>query len=313
MIEVITPAMLTIVVDGGRFGHRDIGVPASAALDSFAYRSLNYLTGNDSNAAVLEVVGRSLTLRFNEAITCAITGARVSAFLDEELLRPWTTFRAKQGSTLRVREIQEGFRYYVGFSGSMHVDRVMGSHTTNLECRFGGFSGKPLTAKDRLSLDNPLASETRVIPEKYIPRMSPPHRLRIVAGPESEFFSDDSLKRMVEKNSQNVYTVSGASNRTGIRIDGEPLIFTANAGKSIISEGVMPGTIQIPGDGKPIIALHERTIGGYARMGMIIKADQDRLAHLKPSDGVIFEMISMEEAEELWRQRMSELSNAIAD
>ncbi len=312
MIEVITPAMHTIVVDGGRFGYRAIGVPTSAALDSFAFRSLNCLTGNDRNAAVLEVIGGRLTLRFDEEITCAITGARVSAFLDEEPVRPWATFRAKQGSTLRVREIQEGFRYYVGFSGAMHVDRVMGSHTTNLECRFGGYSGRALAAKDRLFIDNAFISETRVIPEKHIPRMSLPHKLRIVAGPESAFFTDDSLK-MVEKKSQTVYTVAGASNRTGIRIEGEPLTFRENADKSIISEGVMPGTIQIPGDGKPIIALHERTIGGYARLGMIIKADQDRLAHLKPSDDVIFEMISIEEAEGLWRHRMNELSKVIAD
>jgi antagonist of KipI len=307
MIEVITPAMHTIVVDSGRFGYRDIGVPTSAALDTFAYKCLNYLTGNDKNAAVLEVVGRNLTLCFHAEITCAITGAKVKAFLDDDEIREWTTFRAKEGSTLRIREIREGFRYYVGFSGKMNVDKKMGSYTTNLECGFGGYKGKSLSAKDRIAIENAGVSEIRVIPERHIPGMSPPHKLRIVAGPESAFFTDDSLKRMVEKKSQTVYTVSGASNRTGIRIEGESLLFRENADKSIISEGVMPGTVQIPGDGKPIIALHERTIGGYARIGMIIKADQDRLAHLKPSDDVIFEMIGMSEAEALWKRKQEDM------
>lgn len=312
MIEVISPAMHSIVVDSGRFGYRDIGVPTSAALDMFACRCINHLTGNDGNAAVLEVIGRSLSLRFEEEVGCAITGARVRAFLDDEEIRMWTTFRAFRGSTLRVRGIQEGFRYYVGFSGTMKIDGVMGSYATNLECGFGGHRGRSLAAGDRIVIENAHIPEIRVIPERHIPAMSPPHKIRIVAGPESAFFTDESLKRMVEKKSQTVYTVSGASNRTGIRIEGEPLVFREGADKSIVSEGVMPGTVQIPGDGKPIITLHERTIGGYARIGMVIKADQDRLAHLKPSDDVIFEMISMEEAEDLWRQKMDECRRIIS-
>jgi allophanate hydrolase subunit 2 len=74
--------------------------------------------------------------------------------------------------------------------------------------------------------------------------------------------------------------------------------------KSIISEGILPGTIQVPGDGLPILMLNERTIGGYARLGIVAKVDHDRLAHLKPKDKVLFQLIGIDEAERLWRQKV---------
>jgi antagonist of KipI len=79
--------------------------------------------------------------------------------------------------------------------------------------------------------------------------------------------------------------------------------------KSIISEGILPGTVQIPGDGLPIIMLYERTIGGYARMAMVVKADHDRLAHLKPGDYVLFERVSLEEAEKLWEGKRKSITS----
>jgi allophanate hydrolase len=130
--------------------------------------------------------------------------------------------------------------------------------------------------------------------------MHSPHRLRVVEGPEIHYFADESVKRFVDRESRIIYDVSSKTNRTGIRLEGPPLNFREEVDKSIISEGILPGTVQIPGDGLPIIMLYERTIGGYARMAMVVKADHDRLAHLKPGDYVLFEMVSLEEAEKLW-------------
>jgi allophanate hydrolase subunit 2 len=98
-------------------------------------------------------------------------------------------------------------------------------------------------------------------------------------------------------------------NRTGIRLDGKPLAFRTDAEDSIISEGLLPGSIQVPGDGLPIIQLHERTLGGYARPALIIKVDHNLLAHLKPGDSVTFEMIGMEEAGRLFDRKIEILTS----
>lgn len=304
MIEVINPAWFSIVVDGGRFGCADVGVPGSAALDQFAYNLLNYLVGNDTGSPVLEVMGNEFCLGVNAEMTCAITGAQVTAYLDDRPMTPWVSFTAHKGSTLRVKEVLEGFRYYVGFSGLLDVDRVIGSYSTNLECRFGGFRGRPFIKGDTIIINNPKVIGERFIPVEVIPSMDPPHILRILEGPESHYFTPETIYRLFEKKEHSWYIVSSKSNRTGIRLEGKPLIFKKGVDKSIISEGILPGTIQVPGDGQPILMLYERTIGGYARLGMVAKVDHDRLAHLKPKDKVLFQLISVDEAERLWRQKV---------
>jgi len=304
MIEIVNPAWFSIIVDGGRYHHADVGVPSSAALDQFSYKLLNYLVRNERDAPVLEVMGNEFAVRLNCEVTCAITGAQVIAYIDDRQITPWVSFTAHRGSILRVKEVLEGFRYYIGFSGLMDVDRVINSYSTNLECRFGGFRGRPLIQGDRIILRNPQVTGERFVPEEGLPIMEPPHVLRILEGPESHFFTTESKRKLFEKPEQSLYTVSSKSNRTGIRLEGKPLQFRKGVDKSIISEGILPGTIQIPGDGLPILMLNERTIGGYARFGMVAKVDQDRLAHLRPKVTVFFCLIEIDEAERLWKQKV---------
>jgi len=185
----------------------------------------------------------------------------------------------------------------------MVLERVINSYSTNLDCRFGGYGGRPLIKGDRIDIKTIKATDKRFIPVGLIPTMSPPHGLRIIEGAEMDFFTPESIKRFFEKKEPG-HIVSSKSNKTGIRLEGEPVDFRRGVDKSIISEGILPGTVQIPGDGLPIITLYERTIGGYARLGTVAKVDQDRLAHLKPGDKVLFEMITMEEAESLWNRKM---------
>jgi biotin-dependent carboxylase-like uncharacterized protein len=300
MIEIINPGWPSLIVDGGRFGEAAVGVPPSSALDSYAYRALQLLTGHMADAPVLEVMGATFVLKFHHAMTCAITGARVKATLDDRPVRPWTSFRAAPGSLLQVKEVLEGLRYYIGFSATMDLQKVLGSFTTNLECSFGGYQGRILRAGDRLAFTEMRDLDRSAVPESAIPPMRQPHRLRVVAGPEISSFTDESCNRFMDREIHVIYDVSTQTNRTGIRLEGEPLCFRQGVERSIISEGILPGTVQIPGDGRPIIMLYERTIGGYARIALVIKADHDRLAHLKPGDPVLFEMIGMNEACQLW-------------
>ncbi|HET6459826.1 MAG TPA: biotin-dependent carboxyltransferase family protein [Syntrophales bacterium] len=304
MIEIIHPGIMSIVVDGGRHGYREVGIPTSSALDLYALSVLNHLLGNKCNAPAIEAFGEKFSLRFGKDVCCAITGARMRASLEGRPLRSWMSFEARAGETLTVDEVMEGFRYYLGFSGTPVLEKVIGSYTTNLECRFGGYRGRALQKGDRINFEGTRIAAVQPIPEEFIPRMMPPHTLRVVEGPENDYFTDESLKEFLGGKGRTVFTVSTKLNRTGIRLDGKPLAFRADVEESIISEGLLPGSIQVPGDGLPIIQLHERTLGGYARPVLIAKVDHDLLAHLKPGDSVMFEMIGMEEAERLFDRKM---------
>jgi len=309
MIEIIHPGTMTCIVDSGRYGHAAVGVPPSAALDGFAYAALNRLLNQDGNAPAMEVTGPQFSLRFHQDIICAITGARVRAFLDDESLNPWTSFWARAGSVLQVSDVTEGFRYYLGFAGKLDLTRVMGCFATNLECHFGGYHGRALTCGDRIEIENIYDIPLRVFPGNAIPLMNSPHPLHVTAGPEYDYFAWAAQKDFAGREHRTVYTVSGNINRTGIRLEGRQLDFRGDVDKSIISEGILPGTVQIPGDGLPIIMLYERTIGGYARIARIVRADMDRLAHLKQGDYVLFEKVAMEDAERLWEKRQKKLAS----
>ncbi len=304
MIEIIHPGIMSLVVDGGRYGYREVGIPTSPALDLYALSSLNHLLGNGGNAPAIEAFGEKFSLRFAKDVCCAITGAKVRAILSGRPLQSWMSFTARAGETLTVDEVREGFRYYVGFSGTPVLEKIIGSYTTNLECRFGGYRGRALQKGDRIDLEDIRRVGVKRIAEEFVPRMTPPHTLRVVEGPESNYFTDESLAEFLGGKGRAAFTVSTKLNRTGIRLDGKPLAFRTDAEESIISEGLLPGSIQVPGDGLPIIQLHERTLGGYARPALIAKADHDLLAHLKPGDAVIFEMIGMEEAERLFDRKI---------
>lgn len=313
MIEIIQPGAMTCIVDSGRYGHAAIGVPPSAALDAFAYNALNRLLEQNGHAPALEVMGTPFSLRFHRAMTCALTGARVRAYLDDKPLNPWTSFLATEGRVLKVSEVTEGFRYYIGFAGNLALASVIGSFATNLECHFGGHLGRALFSGDQIAIDDICDIPRGVISDNAIPRMKSPHRLRVTAGPEFHYFSETSQKIFADRKSRTVYDVSVTINRTGIRLEGRPLAFRDEADKSIISEGILPGTVQIPGNGLPIIMLYERTIGGYARIARVARADLDRLAHLKPGDYVLFEQIGMDEAERLWEDRLKSLASLTHD
>jgi len=303
MVEIVNPAWLSMVVDGGRYGHADVGMPPSSVLDGYAYTALCRLLGYGTGVPVLEIMGHDFSFRVNMDLSCAITGARVTAFVDSTPVIPWAVFRIKAGSTIRVKEVTEGLRYYIGFSGMIDAAKVAGSYTTNIECRFGGYFGRPFLKGDRITLKDVCIPDERVIGESLIPSMKAPHLLRIIDGEERDRFSPEALKSLFEKYGDSWYKVSTKANRTGIRLEGRPLKFRKGVEQSIISEGILPGVVQIPGDGQPIIVLYERTIGGYARIGHVAKIDRDLLAHLKPLDKVRFQRIEPEEAERLWDEK----------
>ncbi|OPY82451.1 MAG: KipI antagonist [Smithella sp. PtaU1.Bin162] len=309
MIEILNKGMMTCVVDSGRYGYAAIGVPPSAALDKFAYNVLNCLLNQDENAPALEIIGAGFSIKFHQDMICAITGARVRASLDERSLSPWASFAAEAGSILTVHEVTEGFRYYLGFTGKLSLPRVIGCYATNLECSFGGYQGRSLKGGDQIEINDIYSVPLGIVPDKEIPEMKSPHFLRITDGPEHSFFTEKSQKTFADRESRTEYTVSVNSNRTGIRLTGDQLSFCDGVKESIISEGILPGTIQIPGDGLPIIMLYERTIGGYARIARVVRADLDRLAHLIPEDQVIFGRIEMDEAERLWEERRARLKS----
>jgi antagonist of KipI len=134
--------------------------------------------------------------------------------------------------------------------------------------------------------------------------------LRVLPGPQFDHFSDVAADRFLNSD----YRVSPQSDRTGIRLKGEGIQVRDGLPESIISEGIVAGAVQIPGDGQPIIILNETVSGGYRKIAVVIAADLHLLGQLLPGDRVGFEAVDLREAREaLWRveEKIARLRNAL--
>jgi biotin-dependent carboxylase-like uncharacterized protein len=293
--EVLSPGIISTVQDLGRFGCVRYGVATSGALDGFAVRMGNLLVGNDENAAMVETTLMGLRVKVLRDAVVAVTGGDLQARKGSERLPMWQSHLVREGEVLAFSGPASGFRSYLAAAGGIQVTPVLGSRSTNLASGFGGFEGRALRRGDLLAVapvQDLRRCAGRALLTEDVPVYSPPWRLRIVWGPQDDQFSEEGKKTFVT----GAFSVSPDSDRTGIRLKGPAVARRPGLEESIISEGIVSGAIQVPGDGQPIIILSETASGGYRKIATVISADLPLLGQITPGDEVSFEAVSMDEA-----------------
>ena len=295
IMEILSPGILTSIQDLGRYGYGRYGVAPSGALDPFSLRIANLLVGNRPDQAGLETMLLGPAIRVLADIVVAVTGGNLQPLLNKQPIEMWRSHNLKKDDILSFGSMVSGLRAYVAVAGGIRITPVMGSRSTNLPSGFGGFQGRALKKNDILASANPcrqLQTQTRVFNETWIPHYSNSWSLRIIWGPQDEHFPDESRASFLNA----AYKMSSDSDRTGIRLEGTIIRKKPDIQASIISEGVIAGSVQIPGDGKPIIILGETVTGGYRKIATVISADLPLLGQIKPGDTVGFSAVSLDEA-----------------
>jgi biotin-dependent carboxylase-like uncharacterized protein len=290
---------MTTLQDLGRPGYQRFGIPVSGALDAVALCAANAIVGNPSRAAGLEIVYQGPTLLVEaESIRVALVGG--TAGMEVLPDRTATTVRSFQrlqsvrvykGQALRIGALGGSAVGYLAVEGGFDIPMVLGSQSTFVRAGLGGLEGRRLRAGDLLPLRQDRAIERS---ESMLPSLdlSRPERFRVVFGPQDDHFSGQAKQTLLES----TYTVSAASDRMGMRLDG-PVLGHAN-GYNIVSDGIAPGSIQVPGDGLPIVLLADRqTTGGYPKIATVISADIPALGRLLPGDTVAFQAVDIDVAE----------------
>lgn len=293
--DVLAPGIMTSVQDLGRYGCARLGVAPSGALDRFAVRVANRLVGNPETAAVLEATLMGLRLRALRDTVVAVGGGDLQPRLGSAALPMWRSVAVPAGEIIAFSGPSNGLRAYLAVAGGFAVEPVLGSRSTNLGSGFGGFDGRLLRKGDILTVEgkaNPAARAGCALPPELIPVYASPWRLRVVWGPQDDQFSEAGRRTFTSA----VYTVSPDSDRTGIRLKGPTVERLPGMGESIISEGIVSGAIQVPGDGQPIIILGETASGGYRKIATVISADLSRLGQITPGDEVGFEAVTLDAA-----------------
>ena len=292
--EVLDGGMFTTVQDLGRYGYQRYGVPVAGAMDSFALRAANLLVGNHEGDAGLEMTLAGPHLRFLEETVLAITGADLAPTLDGNPVPTWQPVAVQKGAELQFHGINDGVRAYLAIAGGVDVPPMLGSRSTYTRANIGGLEGRSLAHGDRIAASTGMERvEGMRFPRGAVPRYGHTHRLRVTPGQQYDAFTEQGIETFLSSS----YTVTPRSDRIGYRLEGSPI--EHKAGADIVSDGIPLGTVQVTGDGMPIVLLADRgTTGGYTKIATVISADVMRLAQAAPGDVVTFHMATLEEAHE---------------
>lgn len=299
-LEVLAPGAYASLQDGGRRGWRRIGVPWAGVLDSRLMRIANALVGNAGAAPVIECFDGGLQLAARGgAVRVAVAG---DATLEVERggervpLAAWRSLTLADGEVLRMRRLGAGRIAVVAVEG-LALSAVLGSAATYARAGLGGLggalSGRALAAGMRLPAAAASASPERVLP---LPPPLDGGPIRVVPGPQADHFTDAARALLVTAE----YRVTAEADRMGVRLEG-PVLEHAGACE-IVSDATVPGAIQVPGNGQPIVLLADaQTAGGYPKIATVIGADLGRLAGCRPGQAVRFAAVDAAEGERLAR------------
>lgn len=281
-ITVVKPGLQTTIQSRPRTGLRHLGVPASGAADLLSLALANRLVGNAWDTPALEVTLLGPELRFHVDTAFAIAGGNFVTTLNGKDAPHHVTMMARTGDTLNIGGSGQGARCYVAFAGSLRAEQLLGSASTYLPGELGGLGGKALDKGDELHLsnDSPVVNEISTPTEFRIP-MSSSWALRACDSFETGRLTGESRQRLFESN----WTVGRRADRMGLQLHGARLDVASDG--HMPSAPVFPGTVQCPESGSPfVLSVDAGTVGGYARVAQVIRADRHLLGQLQPGDHV---------------------------
>ncbi len=293
-IKFINGGMLTSIQDFGRYGYQKFGMPVSGAMDAHSLQIANWLVGNKRNEACFEITYLGAEIEFQTETTIAIAGAMMHATLNGKPIRMHASIAIKSGDVLVMGAVVKGMRAYLAISGGILVPEVMGSRSTYLRGKIGGFKGRKIENGDVIEIGNNTNSAYKEVPAPLLFIYPKVQTIRVLKGTEIDRFTDEGFKTFL--NSE--YTVSNENDRMGYRLSGPAI--KHKDGADIISSGIVNGSIQIPGHGEPIIMMADhQTVGGYTKIANVITVDLPILAQMKAGDKIKFKEIKLEEAQYL--------------
>jgi biotin-dependent carboxylase-like uncharacterized protein len=302
LIVSIGPA--SSIQDGGRPGSQRYGLVPSGAMDRLALATANTLVGNEPFAACVEIgpFGAAFTAR-GGAVRIALAGASRNADIAGRPVPPDTSATLADGETLTLGFARSGSFSYLAIEGSIAGEPTFGSLAVNARAGLGSPYPRPLQAQDELQTKAASGAPERRI---ELPDASDAP-IRVVWGPQDDEFADDTKKLFVDSE----WKISATSDRMGYRLEGPAL--THLHGHNIVSDGTVNGSLQVPGNGQPIVLMPDRgTSGGYPKIATVISADFGRFAQTPAGRPFRFQAVSMAEAQAEAR-RFAELLRSLPD
>jgi len=292
------PGINSTFQDKGRFMLQHLGVVASGSMDSFLSDLANQLVGNDVDYPLIEFAyqGPQMKLTLGDAHV-SITGNVKFTIKkkNEEIIQGISnsSFYLQEGDVLDVITTTESIYGYLAVEGGFSLDKINNSFSTLLKAKIGPNSGEKLSVNQKINLNSKMNNGIK----KLFLTFKNVNEIRVLPGKQLNYFSDKSLKDFYLKK----YKISNNTDRMGARLGGSKLEHVDSF--NIPSEGIVKGSIQVPGDGQPIVLLNDHpTIGGYPKIAHIITADYDNFVQKQPGSEITFKAVNFVEAEQLFNE-----------
>jgi biotin-dependent carboxylase-like uncharacterized protein len=284
LFRVVKPGFFTTVQDLGRFGFLKFGVPVSGAMDDFSLRIANLLVGNNHGDACLEMTLIGPELEALNSIQIAVAGD-ISLQINGQDSDTWQTMNLMTGDIVSFGKVRTGCRAYLAVRGGIDVPTVLGSRSTHVRGEIGGMQGRQLRAGDYVEGFDAIQpiDHCLILPQEFIPSFSHEVDVGVVLGPQLESFTEKGLETLLS----NPYVVTIEADRMGYRLEGSTIEYSGHI--DTISEAILPGSIQVPASGKPIVTMQDaQTTGGYPKIAVVMSADLHILGQSKPNDKICF-------------------------
>jgi len=278
MIKVIQSGLFTTVQDGGRYGHRDIGVPYSGFMDQESAYAANTIVGNDKRESLIEITLKGPTLLFNDNQTISITGGDFNPLINDLTIEMYEPINVKLGDTLKINNTNNGARCYLAISGGIDVKSIFGSKSFMSNITESYY----LRKGDEIKISNNSKGESL---KKNKLKFKLNKSINVYKGPEFTTLNIKT-KNMLFKNEFTIRTNSRMAYNLEEKVQ--------TGIKSIISSPVLPGSVQLTPSGKMII-LHRdcQTTGGYLRILQLSENSLNNLSQLKSGEKIKFNLINL--------------------
>ena len=284
-LRVVNCGPGTTLQDLGRIGYRRYGVSTAGAMDRHAAALANALVGNPPAAACVEfqLAGGRLAVEGGPVVV-AVTGPDCVIKIDGRSVMEGRSAHAAPGNIIEVGPVRGGAFAYLALGGGIDIPPQMNSFSVH---RRSGIGGQPFVSGDLLTAATPGQGQLLEVPLAY-DNTGP---IRLLPGPQDDHFPTEAVVLLCSA----TFTVRPDSDRMACRLAG-PLL-THSGDPDIVSDGVLPGSIQVPGDGVPIVLLRDcQTTGGYPKIATVISADLGRLAQIAPGRTVQFAAVTLDQA-----------------
>ena len=306
--KVLRQGINTIFQDKGRFGLQHLGIPPGGCMDQKDFFIANAILGNKEDCGVLEFAYQGPLLKLEKGKTkVAITGDvyfkiiyKNKKKIDGDCNR---SYDLNEGDQIDILATNKSVYGYMSVEGGFDLEPFYKSVSTLSNGKIGPNNGNKITIDDKININK--ESKKKFNYKAIIP----PNKsmiIRVLKGPQYDYFSEESKKKFFSIN----YKITNLTDRMGMRLQG--VVLTNIISANIKSEGITKGAIQIPADGQPITLLADHpTIGGYPKIANVISADYDLLIQKIPGTYITFKCIDLQEAEQLYKDRLNNISKII--